>query len=388
MILVTGGMRSGKTLYTISELSKEFGDMPVFYHDIEGLKMPTWVEYKTPRNWHNDLPDNCILVVDEAHKVWPVRSGVQAAPPDEEAMAEQGHRGIRIVLITQHPNNLSAFVRRLVTRHIHVHRSLGLLAATVFTWDFFQEHPNGKNATATATRARWSYNKKFFGKYVSAVNHDQYNRKRIPAFIYVIPFAAVAVLGFGYLGINSMTKIPAPEDFGKAFGSKLAPGVAGTTSGAQHAKHTTQAAPTNIFDPMNIGATQVVAVDRQLPHKQPMYAKLDEPKRAPHPAACVQRAEASCVCYTQDATILDIDPRYCQDFVQGKVFAYWKKDHAETKRYGDESGVELSAANKPRMPATAPAQTQQAPSSPPITIPDAPVTTYRSNIWTVPPASR
>ena len=179
--LITGTPGSGKTLLTIAELSK-ITDRPVYYHDINltelGRNTLKWtsIDLIGVMKWR-ELPPNSIVLIDESHKVFPVRSSTQKPPEWIEALAEHRHLGIDFYLLTQHPMDLDVFVRRRVYQHIHYKRQFGYESCTRFRWEGLGD-PDDKFRIKDASSTRVSYPKQFYDYYVSADAHTF--RKEIP----------------------------------------------------------------------------------------------------------------------------------------------------------------------------------------------------------------
>ena len=90
LIIRTGLQGHGKTLNTIKEvdLSAKAQDRPVYYHNVTDLKpellKASWFPFDDPLLWY-ELPDNAIIVVDEAqgsieHPMFGVRDPRKEVP--------------------------------------------------------------------------------------------------------------------------------------------------------------------------------------------------------------------------------------------------------------------------------------------------------------------
>jgi hypothetical protein len=121
------------------------------------------------KEWRK-LPPGSVLLVDEAHKFFPVR---QPGKPDEWMMAltEIRHFGIDLWLITQDPRNIDAFVRRLIGTHIHLTRKAGLNGAMVREFQGVSEDPNDYHNRESSSQTPWIYPKHLFQVYKSATLH-------------------------------------------------------------------------------------------------------------------------------------------------------------------------------------------------------------------------
>src|SRR3989338_8796920 len=86
LVFRTGLMGHGKTLNAIKEIdgkAKAEG-RPVYYHKVNGLKperlKAQWYAFEDPHKWY-ELPDNSIVLIDEAQRFFGVRDPRQAVPP-------------------------------------------------------------------------------------------------------------------------------------------------------------------------------------------------------------------------------------------------------------------------------------------------------------------
>lgn len=122
--LITGAAGSGKTYHSIELLNRYIKENPYSSAFVVGLNGYTGkaqcldIEPKD-FDWQ-ELPDNSICVVDEAHKRYPNHANT-ATPQDIIAMREVRHRGINLLLISQSPMSLSHEVRRICACHRHVY---------------------------------------------------------------------------------------------------------------------------------------------------------------------------------------------------------------------------------------------------------------------------
>lgn len=77
--LITGVPGAGKTLNTVHNL-KDTKDRPVYYHGIPALNLP-WQEIQNPKQWHLEVPNGAIVIIDEAQKHFPARGVSKGEPP-------------------------------------------------------------------------------------------------------------------------------------------------------------------------------------------------------------------------------------------------------------------------------------------------------------------
>lgn len=139
------------------------------------------------------LPPGSVIIIDEAHKVYPQR-GPGRPPKDIEMLAEGRQHGIRFIYMTQSQDSLDMFLRQRISRHFHLERKGNMERATVFEFDHCVRDPR----TAWIERKQavthfWKYPKQYFGWYTSAKSH--HFKLRIPLKMWAA-IAFVPVLGY------------------------------------------------------------------------------------------------------------------------------------------------------------------------------------------------
>lgn len=372
IILVTGLPGHGKTLWTLAryqhyhEAPPKGQARPVFHasgqsdrekrgqvHGIPDLKLP-WEPFN-PLDW-GQLPPNAVGIIDEAQFVFPTRPG-RGEPPDYVAeLATHRHKGIDLVLITQHPKLIDPFVFRLVDQHFHVRRKFGTRFATVL------EFPGGardypEKSNKDAVRHEWRYPKQVFDLYKSAEVHTV--KTRLPLRVYIMLMAPLLFLGLAWMAWSRLNPDAQVERARAAV-----PGAqAASSPGAAEVEPT---GPTRIPparpDDRYKGAQWVANFAPRvtgLPHTAPAYDHLTIPVDAPYPAYCVSLGEAyPCKCFTQRNTGLEVPRATCESIARNGFFAYWTSERGRQAR-ADEAGrgrVPVPAENPlPAPPAPAPA---------------------------------
>jgi len=311
--LVTGLPGNGKTLYSVCMIKEwaEKENRQVYYHGIEVLDKQSlpWDEFQDPKTWHK-LPHGAVIVIDEAHKVFPVRPQGSKVPEHVEAIAELRHQGHNLVLITQHPMELDSAIRRRVGRHLHAVRRFGMQACAVFEWARCVE--NCDKTRKDAIRHEWAFNTRAFSWYKSAEIHTI--KRKIPKKVFFLALVPVALIVAVWYVYSIFAKQRAPAEVTPV--SVSASGVSVNTAAAS---------PFKWFD----DRTPRV---KGLPHTAPIYDQVTQPVRAPYPAACVANAKR-CQCYTHQATRLDVTDELCRGIASGGFFVAW-----------DEAGNRVSSA--------------------------------------------
>lgn len=305
--VITGVPGSGKTLYALTWLSAkaEKEARQVYYSGIADLKLP-WIEHD-PTKWE-ELPPGSIIVIDECQRVFRPRANGSTVPSYIAAMETHRHRGVDIVLITQHPMLVDQNIRRLCGLHFHVVRVWGTQSATVHEWASIKE--NCDKSRSDSTKHVFKYPKDVFALYKSAELHT--HKARIPGRVYVL--AAVPLL-LGLLGYRLYASIKARTSDPVSVTGDVVP------SRSFEVDHSRPPSTQAVMTPAQY-AEQFRPRISGLAYTAPAYDQVTRPVRAPYPAACVQ-TKALCQCYTQQGTKLETDKALCEAIVAGGFFMAW-----------------------------------------------------------------
>ena len=105
--LITGLPGMGKTSLMVYMLlnRKDLQNRPVYVDGIPELqvKHEEVPEGESMETWHQWAPDGCILVIDEAQRVFRPRPAGAKVPDYVQALETHRHKGIDIFVLTQHP---------------------------------------------------------------------------------------------------------------------------------------------------------------------------------------------------------------------------------------------------------------------------------------------
>jgi hypothetical protein len=212
-VLITGVEGAGKTLLAVQQadlLANAEGAM-VFQVNIRGADpghlpalpfgLREMSEQKDPETgdllpkWAVELPQGTVVIVDEAHKIYPQR-GPGRPPKDIEMLGEARQKGIRFIYLSQSPDSIDSFLRERIHRHLHIERKGNMERAMVFEFDHYVFRPRTAwQERKDATAHMWAYPTEYYGWYKSASSH--HFKMRIPWKIWLallfIPLA-------GYMG--------------------------------------------------------------------------------------------------------------------------------------------------------------------------------------------
>jgi len=167
--LITGIPGHGKSLYGVGMLQRFLKEGRVCYADIDGLQLPGVLP--APDDWR-DTPNGAVICYDECQRRFPADGG-RGRSDNEQIAAMETHRHTEhdIILITQSPKLLHSHVRRLVGRHHHVERQMGMQYARLYTADRCINTESRGELKAVDSEV-WTYPKDDYGKYKSASGHN------------------------------------------------------------------------------------------------------------------------------------------------------------------------------------------------------------------------
>lgn len=154
-----------------SSVESKGGSVPrVLYSNIKDLLIEhRHIDAEDLDRWHEWAEPGAVIVFDEVQEVWRPRGLGVKTPPAIAALETHRHKGVDIVLITQHPMLVDPNIRRLVNRHLHLRR-LTKTIAMVYEWDHC-ENP-GQTRSALTSRL-WRHPKAAYELYKSAQLHTK-----------------------------------------------------------------------------------------------------------------------------------------------------------------------------------------------------------------------
>lgn len=296
--LTTGQPGAGKTLWTLASVKRqaEQENRPVYFSGIPQLALD-WIELEKPEDWPQ-VPEGSIVVIDECQRLFRLRSVGAQVPEHVSALETHRHRGLDLFLVTQHPMLVDTNVRRLIGRHFHVQRSFGLNRATVHEFTEIRQDPD-KRRTGSI-RHEWRYPKDVFKWYKSAEIHT--HKARIPVRVWMLlalPFAIGGLVWFGWQQTKSPTQLLSQE---------AKPGTGSPPP----------AGPSPVAGQSMTPAEYFASYEPRIPglaHTAPRYDEVTQPQSAPVIAGCVSSARG-CMCYTHQATRLDVDQATCRQIAE------------------------------------------------------------------------
>lgn len=314
--LITGSNGAGKTLFTLKWVMEraEKEGRPVCHNGrfepAPSGPLGNWKKISFS-DWQEE-PDGTIFLIDECHNDLPVRPASAAVPDPVKMLAEHRRRGMDFYLITQHPQNIDSFVRRLIGSpgwHRHLKRTFGADMVSCIEWDSVNAQCEKQASGRSGTVSMKSFPKEVFQWYASASLHT--GKKKIPKAFYVLGASAICVPAFFYFAISmvygNVTK-NAPKD---AAGQGLV----------------ASAPPASKVGPLTTPAWLDLRKPRlpDFPHTAPVYDEATRPTVAPYPAACLTMGDR-CDCFTQQGTRLpSVSHAVCLQVVKQGFFVDWQQ---------------------------------------------------------------
>jgi len=326
--LRTGVPGHGKTLRTIQEVQEfrtnqkdqhgnPLPDRPVYYHGIKDLTLD-WIYFDDPEKWY-ELPENCIIVIDEAQGPFPVRTK-DKVPEKCSRFETHRHSGWDVFLVTQSPNFLDVHIRRLVGDHVHIERKFGMEKATLYASEKTFDPDNFFSREST-NKKPWSYPRELFGVYKSATQHTV--KRKLPKWLLLIPVIILVLSGSIYAFTSAMSGVGSPIE------SDPLPSVSDIQSS---------------FIPQQSSKTKLTFIQEHqpeilnVPQSAPFYRDVYKAKTFPRPQCITNEARDKCYCHSQQGTRMKVTRDYCLYVVDNGIFDPTitdKNDDDRRRRGGD-----------------------------------------------------
>lgn len=173
--LITGGIGTGKSLWTVEQLFKEHEKTPEreIYTDITGIKH-TGIK-KAPDDWR-EIPNNSLIVYDEVQ--YRDLFSRHNSKRDKQILdlTTIRKRGIELWLITQRARFLNADVLGLVNEHVHLER-VGQKISNVYIWQEAELNITKTKKMFAFDKYRWAYPEHIFGFYESIQPDAKHNKR-------------------------------------------------------------------------------------------------------------------------------------------------------------------------------------------------------------------
>lgn len=333
----TGKPGHGKTLNTIKEVDESAfkQSRTVYFHNVTGLDTTKlkadWYEFDEPEKWY-ELPPNSIVIIDEAQFWFGAADPRSEKPKHIVQFTLMRKDGFEVHLITQDPRLLHVDVRRIAHVHIHYWRVMKSNSLLRFENEGVIERVENFSSFKDADKSRIRIDKKFFDVYKSAnAEHHfkfQPSKKLIISLIVII--VAVFLVFRVYTRYSAGTEQEKPESVIQTGGNLLSSMLPSPVGGSSVEK--SQTAEQYI-------ASHVPRVP-DIPASAPVYDGLTAPVTYPK-LYCVSTTDpdliskrhnefyvrdASCQCYTQQATKFDTTFEFCMTASRDGYFDHAKPD--------------------------------------------------------------
>jgi hypothetical protein len=362
-VLRTGLQGNGKTLNTIKEVDAKAAKegRPVYYHNIRGFDPnaevleAVWQEFDDPQKWH-ELPQNAMIVIDEAQKFFRVRPAGSAVPAYASALETMRHRGHELHCITQNPGLIDTHFRKLCNSHIHYVR--GHKGPVVKRWEFERVNMDveKKSDFSEGQATRVLLDKKYFGVYQSVADGSEHHMKfKPPRALFVL---IICVLGIGYFGYGVYERRIAPPT---PTHEPATDARAATPAGSPVTQQPPQEGP----EPLSTEDYVSLRVPRipDVPSSAPIYDEITRPVTYPQ-LSCLHTSDPDllarnhkrftlghldnkvygCRCNTQQGTRAVVSFEACMAYVNEGAF-----DPAKPDRLALEGQFQQPATTQPRQ---------------------------------------
>lgn len=350
LFLRTGIPGAGKTLNAIKDIDQEFGrnkknkDNPlrtIYYYNIPELDntklTADWQEFNTPEEWYN-LPIGSIIVMDEAQTVFP-NDGKKDRPLKITEFEVHRHNGFDVHLITQHPTLISPHVRKLVGKHIHIHRPFGGHRLRKFSYEMCIDEPQRSTNWSLAQISSFKLDKKYFGVYKSATQHT--HTFKIPRQYYILAILGAIFITCVGLTIRSLGGIASSDnEVEKQLQTLSQPTTANSLLQSAPMMADNNPARQNPIKTTQQYINELKPRIKDVPSSAPRYDGINQPVTMPKPTCVMsdnknmlkraknrrlqtgiyQNNAIVCQCYSQQGTKLDISINGCVNYVQNGYF--------------------------------------------------------------------
>ncbi len=294
-------------------------DRPLYFCHIDGLDTKKFHAHELTKEQIQSapldeiLPTGAVLIVDEAHWTYPVRSAAKAVPEYIQKLSELRHDGFTLILLTQHPSQLDVFVRNLVSKHIHLERKpIGMKQYWWYKCVTTLDNP----ATITGTESsNWKPPKAAFKYYKSSSKHQEFVKK-IPFLVYVL----ILFLGFVvweaykmYSLYDKNTNVTVEKQIEQPNQENQIKNPDIITQQQSPFEQRNQLMRTG----QSITADMLVPTIPEKPETKPLYDNVRQVKTFERVAACIQGGKSGCTCYSDQATeLLEISKERCLKYVK------------------------------------------------------------------------
>ena len=316
--LFTGLPGAGKTAQLVAEilrLRESEPGRPLFAMGINGLKEGLAIpltEAMLHKWW--ELPAGSIIAIDECQEDGTTPGSISIMPKDRGAPAswvqhitKVRHYGMDFLLTTQDPCNMSAYVRRLVDKHVHTVRKFGTQVIQRFTWGRCIDDPYNRKDQKQAVQDVATLPKEVFELYKSSQLHTM--KRRVPLRVYLLPLIVIGGLAAAAAAFMIVQHM-------RAANIKAVSGAGGSSSTSSTAARSAPA-QADVLRHTDVVKWMTPRVSG-LPWTAPMFDKLEV--QAQPRLYCVAVDDGRCTCNTEQGTHYDMPLKQCRLVVQNGVY--------------------------------------------------------------------
>ena len=280
-----------------------------------------------------------VLIVDEAHRIYPVRSATAKTPEYVESLAKLRHHGVTLILITQHPTTIDKFVRDRVGKHIHIVRSK--VGSKAYTFYDVQNTLTRSALQSEGMMDFYTIDKEVWSHYKSASTHVKF-KKKTQKILYIFPAIIIMmVIGFSYIAMNfgSLTNFGGAVEQNASDASTVTELDRAMASNAVHANNANQSAvaipsksANNATVDKNLLTPEAMTPRYQeQPESKPMYDDLRKPKSFEYPVAIIE-SKGHCKAYSEQGTLLDIPQNFCKKWLRDGRFNPYREPNRQQEQ--------------------------------------------------------
>jgi len=365
-VLRTGLQGNGKTLNTIKEVDLKAAKegRVVYYHNIRGFNPKAevlkgvWQAFDDPHQWH-ELPQNSLIVIDEAQTFFRVRKQAAAVPEYASALETMRHRGHELHCITQSPGLIDHHFRKLCNSHIHYVR--GHKGKIIKRWEFERVNPDveRKNHFQEGEATRILLDKSYFGVYQSVADGSEHHMRFKPPKALFVLVGCLLVVGYG--GYNLYARRTADLEKSQTVGSVTAAPAAQATNTSSGSK---KGQPMTLEEYLARHTPRIA----DIPSSAPIYDEVTQPVTYPR-LLCMATTDVQalaragnrlsmgwrevrkgtqtvieiygCRCNTQQGTRATISAAACMNYVENGAFDPAKPDRDRLMAQQPEEALPL-----------------------------------------------
>ncbi|WP_339515077.1 zonular occludens toxin domain-containing protein [Pseudomonas sp. RL_15y_Pfl2_60] len=340
----TGKPGHGKTLNTIREIDQKAlaEGRVVYYHNINGLKpellQAQWYEFEDPEKWF-ELPQDAIVVVDEAQGWFGSRDPRQRPPEFITRFETMRHQGHEVHLVTQDPRYLDVHLRRLCNGHVHYWRVFKSQQLIRFESEVVIEKVEVKSSFKDADKKTVRLDKKYFSTYTSTNAKHHFQAKLPTKFILAILVIIVAgVLTYRFYERYQQGKDGGAQSTQGAASNDSVVDKVTASVGSFIGSSPGNADTPRKESPQHYAQRRIPRIEG-IPSSAPIYDELTQPVSYPRlyclsstdpdtyarsfskmPSAVVNGKPTVCQCYTQQGTRVSTEFSLCKQIVDNGYF--------------------------------------------------------------------